>query len=143
MRFGCGFTTSRIGRFIGIRKPTDGSGSRSGSRRHLASGYYSLPASGYRNRDSGALTSTGDWGGSWSSSPNAADSPNAGNLNFNSGNVNPLNNNNRAYGFPVRCVKYLHCLLRKNKLLNQAVRIRVPRGQRPPGECLVNPVTLR
>ncbi|MDE6711902.1 MAG: hypothetical protein K2J53_05840 [Alistipes sp.] len=28
-------------------------------------------------------------------------------MNFNSSNVYPLNNNNRANGFPVRCVQHL------------------------------------
>ena len=45
-------------------------------------------------------------GYAWSSSPTSG-STNAGYLDFNSGNVNPLNNNNRAYGFPVRCVQHL------------------------------------
>jgi len=62
-------------------------------------------ASGYRNRTSGALTNVGSNGYSWSSSPNSAGSTNAGNLNFNASNVNPFNNNNRANGFPVRCVR--------------------------------------
>ena len=66
------------------------------------------PASGYRNRDSGALNDVGAWGGSWSSSPAASGSANASNLNFRATNVNPLNSNNRANGLPVRCVKYLH-----------------------------------
>lgn len=41
----------------------------------------------------------------WSSSPNSA--ANGYNLNSNSTNVNPSNNNNRANGFPVRCVQEL------------------------------------
>ena len=43
----------------------------------------------------------------WSSSSYLAGSANAGNLGFNSSVVNPLNNNNRANGFPVRCVQHL------------------------------------
>ena len=43
----------------------------------------------------------------WSSSSRLAGDNNAGNLNFNSGNVNPLNWNNRANGFSVRCVQHL------------------------------------
>ncbi len=39
----------------------------------------------------------------WSSTPNSA--TNAYSLNFNSGGVNPQNNNVRGYGFPVRCVQ--------------------------------------
>lgn len=62
------------------------------------------PASGYRNRTSGALTNVGSNGYSWSSSPTQS-STNAGNLNFNATNVNPQNSNSRAYGFPVRCVR--------------------------------------
>lgn len=65
----------------------------------------SLAASGYRNRTSGAPTNVGSNGNSWSSSPNSSGSANAGNLNFNATNVNPLNNNGRANGFPVRCVR--------------------------------------
>ena len=58
-------------------------------------------ASGYRNRISGALNNVGTNGNSWSSAPSGV---NASNLNFNATNVNPLNSNNRANGFPVRCV---------------------------------------
>lgn len=51
------------------------------------------------------MNNVGSNGNHWSSSPNSA--TNGYNLNFNSGNVNPSNNNNRANGFPVRCVKHL------------------------------------
>jgi len=72
------------------------------------------PASGYRERSSGALGGVGDGGWYWSASPNAVGSVNAGNLNFNSdGNVNPLNNNNRANGFPVRCARAFTLLEKK------------------------------
>ena len=64
---------------------------------------FSSVASGYRNRESGALNNMGSNGNYWSSAPNSA--ANAYNLNFNSGNVNPLNNNNRANGFSVRPVR--------------------------------------
>ncbi len=64
-------------------------------------------ASGYRERTSGALSSVGAGGWAWSSSPYAAGNANAGNLNFNASNVNPLNNNERANGFTVRCVQHL------------------------------------
>lgn len=57
-------------------------------------------ASGYRNRTSGGLNNVGSNGNFWSFAPNSQ--TNARNLNFNSGNVNPLNNNNRANGFSVR-----------------------------------------
>ena len=62
-------------------------------------------ASGYRNLASGALSSVGLGGWSWSSSPNSAGSTNAGSLNFNDSRVNPLNNDNRANGLTVRCVR--------------------------------------
>ena len=65
------------------------------------------PAAGYRHRESGALTNVGANGDYWSSSSYLAGSANAGNLGFNSSVVNPLNNNNRAYGFSVRCVQHL------------------------------------
>lgn len=57
-------------------------------------------ASGYRANDSGALANMGGNGNYWSYAPNSQ--ANARNLNFNSGNVNPLNNNNRSNGFSVR-----------------------------------------
>lgn len=60
-------------------------------------------ASGYRNRTSGGLNNVGGNGYYWSSASNSR--ANAYNLNFNSGNVNPLNNNNRANGFSVRPVR--------------------------------------
>ena len=44
--------------------------------------------------------SVGASGFAWSSSPNASGSVNAGNLGFDATVVNPLNNNNRANGFP-------------------------------------------
>ena len=61
------------------------------------------PASGYRNNGSGALTNVGSNGNYWSFAP--ISQTNARNLNFNSGNINPLNNNNRANGFSVRPVR--------------------------------------
>ncbi|WP_129650649.1 hypothetical protein [Alistipes senegalensis] len=62
------------------------------------------PASGFRNRTSGALTNVGSVGYSWSSSP-AQSSTYAGNLSFGATGVYPQNNSSRAYGFPVRCVR--------------------------------------
>ena len=50
----------------------------------------------------GSLSNDGTNGYYWSASPNNTN--NGYNLNFNSGNVNPQNNNNRAYGFSVRPV---------------------------------------
>ncbi|MCM1150791.1 MAG: hypothetical protein NC322_01970 [Alistipes senegalensis] len=63
-------------------------------------------ASGLRNNTTGDLWGVGTNGYAWSSSPTSG-SANAGYLDFNPTNVNPLNNNNRAYGFPVRCVQHL------------------------------------
>ena len=57
-------------------------------------------ASGYRNNGSGGLNNVGGYGFCWSFAPYSA--TNARNLNFNSGNVYPLNNNERSYGFSVR-----------------------------------------
>lgn len=55
---------------------------------------------GNRNSASGVLNNVGSNGNCWCSSSNSQN--NAYNLNFNSGNVNPQNNNNRANGFSVR-----------------------------------------
>jgi uncharacterized protein (TIGR02145 family) len=63
----------------------------------------SYPASGNRNNASGAVNNEWNNGYYWSASPNSA--TNAYSLNFNSGGVNPQNNNVRGYGFPVRCVQ--------------------------------------
>jgi uncharacterized protein (TIGR02145 family) len=64
-----------------------------------------LPAAGLLYSNSGELANTSSYGYYWSSSPNYGGHLYAGYLNFNSGNVLPLNNNNRAYGFSVRCVR--------------------------------------
>ncbi len=63
------------------------------------------PAAGYRHESSGALTNVGTWGLYFASSSYAAGSINAAYLRFESGNVNPLNNANRASGLSVRCVQ--------------------------------------
>jgi hypothetical protein len=63
-----------------------------------------IPLAGNRNNGDGGLSNQGSIGYYWSSSPN---NTNAYNLNFNSGGVNPANNNNRANGFSVRCLKDL------------------------------------
>ncbi len=63
-----------------------------------------VPSAGYLNNGTGAVTNVASNGNYWSSSPYSGNA-NAGNLNFNSGGVNPLNNNNRANGFSVRCVR--------------------------------------
>ncbi|MDE6069639.1 MAG: fibrobacter succinogenes major paralogous domain-containing protein [Alistipes sp.] len=80
-----------------------------------------MPAAGYRHESSGALTNVGTWGLYFSSSSYAAGSINAGYLNFNAGNVNPLNNANRASGLSVRCVQHLRGELFK-KLLPATLR---------------------
>ena len=64
-----------------------------------------LPATGLRDNNSGELALTSSVGYYWSSSPNYGGGSYAGYLYFYSGNVNPLNGNNRAYGFSVRCVQ--------------------------------------
>lgn len=69
---------------------------------NLMSGYAN-PASGYRNNSDGSMNNVGSNGNYWSASPNSAN--NGYYLNFNSSNVNPSNNNNRANGFSVRCVQ--------------------------------------
>lgn len=70
------------------------------------SDYLAFPASGYRNRENGGLNSNvGKEGYCWSSSSRGTGSVNGSNLGFNSTVVNPLNNNNRTNGFPVRCVQ--------------------------------------
>lgn len=63
----------------------------------------SYPASGYRNNSNGSLNNVGSNGYVWLSSANSQN--NAYNLNFNSSNVNPQNNNNRANGNSVRPVQ--------------------------------------
>ena len=65
--------------------------------------HWLLILSGYRNNSDGSLNNVGSNGYVWLSSANSQN--NAYNLNFNSGNVNPQNNNNRAYGFSVRPVQ--------------------------------------
>ncbi|MDE6508544.1 MAG: hypothetical protein K2L04_08815 [Alistipes sp.] len=81
-------------------------------------------AAGYRANTTGALADVGTYGRYWSSSSYAAGNINAGNLNFNSGNVYPLNDGNRAIGRSVRCVQHLPAVRtpdrtqRKNSLAN-------------------------
>jgi hypothetical protein len=62
------------------------------------------PALGYRLNTSGEFLNSGSYGRAWSCAVTGA---NGYFLLFNSTNVNPTSNNNRAYGFPVRCVQYL------------------------------------
>ncbi len=74
---------------------------------HSSDCFLQAPAAGYRSNASGALGYVGERGHCWSSSSYAAGNVNAGYLYFNAGNVNPLNNANRANGFSVRCVQHL------------------------------------
>jgi|SaaInl47_10m_RNA_FD_contig_123_23280_length_2926_multi_4_in_0_out_0_5 uncharacterized protein (TIGR02145 family) len=59
---------------------------------------------GNRNNSDGTFNNVGTNGNYWTSSVNGTKSRN---LNINSGGAN-LNNNNRANGFSVRCVKNLY-----------------------------------
>ncbi len=63
--------------------------------------YYSA---GYLNTGTGAVTGVASEGDCWSSSPFSGHVY-AGYLRFDSGGVYPLNNNSRAFGFSVRCVR--------------------------------------
>ncbi len=65
------------------------------------------PAAGLRIRDTGALANVGTNGYYYSSSPFASGNIYAGFLNFNAGNVNPLNTAIRGDAFAVRCVQHL------------------------------------
>ena len=65
-----------------------------------------LPAAGNFNGTS--YNNGGSNGNYWSSTLNS--STNGRNLNFNSGNVNPQNNNNRYNGFSVRAVRAVSAL---------------------------------
>ena len=62
-----------------------------------------FPASGYRSYSAGTVSYVGSGGYFWSAVPNSTN--NGRNLNFNSSNINPLNNNNRSNGFAVRPVQ--------------------------------------
>jgi len=58
------------------------------------------------------LTNVGTNGYAWASSPHASGSVSPGGLNFNSGNVNPLNGfSGHAIALTVRCVQHLPKLL--------------------------------
>ncbi|WP_455592571.1 hypothetical protein [Bacteroides sp.] len=71
------------------------------------SGYRYFPASGLRWREHGGLWNVGIEGDCRSSSSSGIGSINGGYLNFNSGNVNPVNSTNRTYAFALRCVQEL------------------------------------
>jgi len=63
------------------------------------------PTSGYRHRISGVLSAVGGDGCSSSSSPYGFGSPQGGRITFNSTRVFQVAGGEKAYGFPVRCVK--------------------------------------
>ena len=73
---------------------------------------WDIPASGNRNNDD--LNNHGSNGNYWSRSLNSNNTNNARNLYFNSGNINPTNNNNRYNGFSVRPVAAFANCLRAN-----------------------------
>ena len=60
-----------------------------------------MPVAGNRNNSNGSLNNVGSNGNYWSST---VDGINSRNLNFNSTGAN-MNNNNRANGYSVRCLK--------------------------------------
>lgn len=64
------------------------------------------------NGNGSSWNNRGANGNYWSSSFNS--SRNARNLNFNSGGVNPQNNNNRYNGFAVRAVQHLSASIKTN-----------------------------
>jgi len=63
-----------------------------------------LPAAGFRDRDNGSLQIAGSGGYYWSSTVDNDTNTNAYGLYFYSENVHPGGNNDRSYGFSVRCV---------------------------------------
>ncbi|MBR0480673.1 hypothetical protein IJJ46_02520 [Candidatus Saccharibacteria bacterium] len=62
----------------------------------------SVPFSGNYRHYAGDVVNVGSEGDFWSSTSNS--SRNAYNLNFNSNNLNPQNNNSKGNGLTVRCV---------------------------------------
>ena len=85
--------------------------------RYLDTVWLFFPAAG--NCNNGSVRNVGSNGYCWSSSVNSSNVQNAYNLNFNSGNVNWQNNNNRLNGFPVRGVLVEHsfCLCAIDKTI--------------------------
>ncbi|MDE5708254.1 MAG: hypothetical protein K2I32_02195, partial [Alistipes sp.] len=69
-----------------------------------------VPASGFRERLTGALSNVGAGGWAWSASPYAAGNENASGFRLQSGNIDPMNNFERSYGFTVRCVQHLRAV---------------------------------
>lgn len=64
-----------------------------------------LPAAGYRRCNSEEVSGVGYEGDYWTRCPDKFSAAYGRYLNFNSGYVNPLTNNYRAYGFSVRAVR--------------------------------------
>ena len=64
-----------------------------------------LPAAG--NRNGASVNNVGSNGNYWSSTAHSSNATNAYNVNFNSSNLNPQNNNNRYNGKSVRLVAEL------------------------------------
>ena len=62
-----------------------------------------LPAAG--NRNGTTVNNAGSNGNYWSSTSHESNASNAYNVNFNSGNLNPQNNNNRYNGNSVRLAR--------------------------------------
>ena len=92
-----GSNTSTAGEFNVVGSFDDGWNFKKNSADAVGTKYY---ASGYRDNGDGEQYNVGSGGYYWSFAPYSQ--ANARNLNFNSGNVNPLDNNNRANGFSVR-----------------------------------------
>ena len=79
------------------------------SLRHPFQRLLRAPATGYRNRDTGALTEVGTGGFYFASSPYAGDHYGASYMGFNHNEVNPFwtNDRARAFALSVRCVQHL------------------------------------
>ncbi len=60
---------------------------------------------GWRDRTNGSVGAVGSWSYFWSSSPTGSSNETSGYFSFYTTYMRPLNNNSRAYGFPIRCVK--------------------------------------
>ena len=66
-----------------------------------------LPAAGARSFSGGALNPVGTYGYYWSSTPNSTTSTSSYCLLFGSTLMNPSGNNDKTYGFTIRCVAEL------------------------------------
>ena len=86
----------------GVIGKIDGSGYADGGFEKLTSSPMSFLHAGYHTTTGTSVSSRGSLGNYWSKS--SSSTTNAYNLNFNSSNVNPRNNNTKANGLTVRCV---------------------------------------